>query len=370
MTQREIELTDRLMKLVYKATEVEKELMTTKSLLSDAQGVVVSTRKNLDDVKARLRDAQQKFFTERTRNEKLVEEVNLLKQTIYEMQELQFPCVRVKPAEVSVQVLPPPVTVAAQVTPMKRTPAEVWGTEAQAVVSRPLTVNAARTLSSGKADFSGEILDCDGVHAVIDAHILGNDCEFSLVFKLAKPLANFAVTPEPRKDIIVILDLIRSSSSSIDFSGKLIVNNPFETAPVLCASWLTAEGAIKTVYFSLPLPVTKFMSPGTSSASDVLAIWQRAEGSEHVLVVPKIKGWGIAEVARTMSHGGCLTVVAGMDAVGVVLSGMYLNEEDVIARVELGFDVRVKGQARIAVRCQSAYLAKATARALALVLAQ
>ena len=374
-TQRELELTDRLTRVVYKATEMEKELVTTKSLLADAQGVAAGSRKNVEDLKVRLSDAQLKFFTERTRNEQLHFEVQLLRQTIAEMQSLQFPSASTaksiaKSTAKSTEPLAPQCTTVQPQPSLKRTPVEVWQGDAEAVVSRPLTMNAVKTIQSGQSDFSGEVLDSDGLHAVIDAHILGSDCEFSLVFKLAKPLANFAVTPEPRRDFTLLLDLHRNTSVVIEFSGKLIVTSPFETPPVLCASWLSAEGAVKTVYFSLPLPLTKFMAPGATSAMDVMSSWQGSEGTDQVLVVRKAKQWGIAELGRALSQGGCLAVVPGLDAVGVVLTGVYLNGCEVVARVELGMDVRVKGQARISVRSQSAFLAKATARSLAVILGQ
>ena len=171
MSNREFELTDRLSKLVAKATQQEAEI---KKLQSDFTAERIANQQ----LRMRLQDAQRKFFTERERNDNLIQEVSILSHSVQTLQTARFPG----------DTAPPPV-VAANLTPqspltphLPQTPPEQWRCDlSQISSSRIFSSNAVETLCRGTTDYSGEIFVTDGIRGAIAVSISDKEDRKSVV---------------------------------------------------------------------------------------------------------------------------------------------------------------------------------------------
>ena len=162
--------------------------------------------------------------------------------------------------------------------------------------------------------------------------------------------------------------LLRDDEAS--FVGKVMVSRGFDRKIVVCVSVANVETQrVHETYVTLPVLVSKFLTPlRRFEQQDVLETWLKFEASEQTFLVERTR----TGVTSADIFPGHLTKFEGLDGSGkgAVFGGQLLGEL-VLARVELGQDVRCSEMARISVRtASSGYLAKCVAGNIAAVLAR
>ena len=219
-------------------------------------------------------------------------------------------------------------------------------------------------------EFSGQISESPEFRILWKGEKKGA-CEFEISIVAKKNLFDLKILPEPFGSGSLI---IRQEGSQ----GPMLMNDKavicgsfsfvhaFENSPVVCFSAFEADTKRPVVHYC-QLPILYGIFCESSIKLDTVAVLNTWEnGQEFSLVVPKVKS-GVMNLIRSL--GGAFTEVHGLDAsknARIFYSPTPENKKGIVARIELGSDVRVFGTARIAVRTQDAlYVAKCVAKGFA-----
>ena len=235
-----------------------------------------------------------------------------------------------------------------------------------------------RTAIAGGLDFEETLHECEQFTMRFSGHSDARSCDFSLRLRAKHAIREVKILPEAMTakatEFTLFLEQERVPAGLIpgdeaSFVGKFLVNRPFDRRVVICVSVVVSEsGRAVDTYVTLPILLGKFALPALGwSQQDVLETWIRSETNQQDALIEKTR----QSVTSSQMLPGNFAKYDGLDGSGkgAVFVGKVLGET-VLARVELGQDVRCENMAVVTIRsASSAFLAKCLLSNFALLIA-